>query len=212
MKLIIKKDELNKLRLAMAFMAKEDVRYYLNGIFLKIEEEKEDGSSRVRIVATDGHRLAADILEIWPDDLAKPGWWTDLEAEKAEIIVGFSKNEKLPRSCDWVEIELPSRSAPGTLTCYKNGKGVQKVISINVVDGTYPDWRRIIPKEYGTTEVRSMGIHPQYLTDIVTSLVGLRYHNVKIEFSEGGNASSYVVTVSEHSGPDTSILIMPVTV
>jgi DNA polymerase-3 subunit beta len=130
-------------------MSHEETRYYLNGILL----HHVDGWN-YRAVATDGHRLF--ILE-----LALP----DAQGELADIILPRKLIGILMKAAKGATAPLrlavgtpaptnePSateRAAkPGDLTrarfSFLQADGLQASISTKLIDGTYPDYRRVVP-------------------------------------------------------------------
>ncbi|XZG70277.1 DNA polymerase III subunit beta [Chitinibacteraceae bacterium HSL-7] len=105
-------------------MAHQDIRYYLNGLFMVTE------GNLLKLVATDGHRLAFT---------------------SAELTSSFDKNEViLPRKTvlelyklladvdDEVEIAIAANQVRFTFGSV--------VIQSKVVDGKFPDYNRVIPQ------------------------------------------------------------------
>lgn len=206
MKLTIRSTkELNKLRVSMACMGNQDARYYLNGVMFQFFKDSTD----VRVVGTDGHRMAADIIhmdEDHPDDYSRPGWWTEGEEKCGELVVGIAKKDKIPKRADRVEILFLDRQSPGTMSCY-SGVDVLKVIPITVVDGSFPDWQRIIPKA-GDIAVRSIGIDTRLLNEIAMAPTGLKWTQARLEFSHEVEGALTVI-IPGYSGDDTVIVLMP---
>lgn len=105
-------------------MANQDVRYYLNGLFLKVE------ARGITAVGTDGHRLARlEQLVDFP-----------LE-EIIQIIVPRKTVVELIRLLDSagepVRIDLSTRSLRTTIG--------DTLLTSKLVDGRYPDYERVIP-------------------------------------------------------------------
>jgi DNA polymerase-3 subunit beta len=105
-------------------MAHQDVRYYLNGLFLRLR------SGGMTAVATDGHRLAR--IE---EDLA-----LDLEQDM-ELI--------LPRKTV-MELQRLLNSGDDPLRLDVSEKTIRvdlgdSVLASKLVDGRYPDFQRVIP-------------------------------------------------------------------
>lgn len=105
-------------------MAQQDVRYYLNGVLLIIE------AGSLRAVATDGHRLAYDKIDI-----------EGIHA-KQEIILPrkavIEMSKLLSDSDESVEIEFSSQQVKIEFS------GVTLISK--VIDGKFPDYERVIPK------------------------------------------------------------------
>lgn len=123
-----------KLR-AVALMApKDEIRYYLNGVLLEITP---DG---VIYVATNGHALIA-FRDERPEN--------DEPYAPAQIIVprDVARSVKpLNRHVERVTLQHDGL-AMATLS---NLKGAD--LSFKPIDGKYPDWRRVVPKECDGTK------------------------------------------------------------
>jgi len=106
-------------------MAQQDVRYYLNGLLLELS------SSRLRAVATDGHRLATCDADA---EVTLPG--------KQQVIVPRKGVQELVRLLtegeEPVELEVGTNHLRATLR--------NVVFTSKLVDGRFPDYERVIPK------------------------------------------------------------------
>jgi len=121
--------ELKKALERVQFAASTDeTRAYLNGVYFHVIEE--EGQKLLRTVATDGHRLAKA-------DMACP---SGAEAMPAVI---------LPRKCVTELKKLADDAKDITLTV--SDKKIQAeasdiTLTSKVIDATYPDYDRVIPK------------------------------------------------------------------
>ena len=107
-------------------MAQQDIRYYLNGLLMVVED------GELKLVATDGHRLAFTSLELagkLPRQEAIVPRKTVLELAKL-----------LADSDDEVGIELSSTQAAFTF-------GAVELVS-KLIDGKFPDYTRVIPTQH----------------------------------------------------------------
>ncbi len=107
-------------------MAQQDVRYYLNGLMLEL------AGSRLRAVATDGHRLSLADME------------TELQLEEsAQVIVprkGITELLRLLEESDEVaRIELGSNHVRVALP--------GMTFTSKLIDGRFPDYERVIPAD-----------------------------------------------------------------
>jgi DNA polymerase-3 subunit beta len=104
-------------------MAQQDIRYYLNGL-LMVAEDKQ-----LKVVATDGHRLAFASLKLAAD------------LPRQEVIVPRKTVLELSKLLgdvdDEVKIELSATQASFTF-------GSIELVS-KLVDGKFPDYTRVIP-------------------------------------------------------------------
>lgn len=106
-------------------MARQDVRYYLNGVLLEAQQD------RLRAVATDGHRLA--LCDV---DVAIPA-----EVKKQLIIPrkGVQELLRLVGETDAdMEIVMGKNQIRITVDNY--------VFTSKLIDGKYPDYNRVIPE------------------------------------------------------------------
>lgn len=104
-------------------MAQQDVRYYLNGMYLEVK------SGRLRMVATDGHRLALCTA----DD--------SVDAPDASLII--------PRKGVLELARLLEGDDPITLVIGANhvrAANKQFTFTSKLVDGKFPDYERVLPK------------------------------------------------------------------
>ncbi|RLA10415.1 MAG: DNA polymerase III subunit beta, partial [Gammaproteobacteria bacterium] len=111
------------LNLTQFAMAQQDVRYYLNGLFFDLE-----GSS-LTVVGTEGHRLAVAKLEV-----KNSGGGRQLIVPRKTVL-------EMLRLLDHSDDEI-TLSLGGDHFVFKSGSIIFKS---KVIDGTYPDYRRVIP-------------------------------------------------------------------
>lgn len=110
-------------------MSAEETRYYLNGVYLHTAEH--EGSSVLRAVATDGHRLARVEVALPAGASGMPG-----------VIVPrktvFELSKLLEEGTGDVKISLSE-----TKIRFVRGEAV---LVSKLVDGTFPDYDRVIPR------------------------------------------------------------------
>jgi DNA polymerase-3 subunit beta len=120
------KDLRSLFKLAEFAMAQQDIRYYLNGMLLVVDQ------ASLQAVATDGHRLS------WAS-LAVPGSYT-----RQEVILPRKTVLELGKL-------LADSEEPVTLDILANQVrfrfGNVELVS-KVVDGKFPDYNRVIPSGY----------------------------------------------------------------
>src|SRR5665647_1895498 len=124
-KIILEQSLLKNLLLSVQYaMAQQDVRYYLNGVLLLIE------GNQLKVVATDGHRLAFNAGNI------------DGNHEKKEIILPRKAVTELCKllndTNESVELDFSAQQAKA------NFSGITLITK--VIDGKFPDYERVIPK------------------------------------------------------------------
>jgi len=105
----------------------EETRYYLNGIYLHIVDDK---SARLRAVATDGHRLAQV-------DLAAPKGTAGMPGVIVPRKTVLEVQRLLEDAGEEVEIELSPAKIRFSLGSV--------VLTSKLIDGTFPDYGRVIP-------------------------------------------------------------------
>jgi DNA polymerase-3 subunit beta len=107
-------------------MAQQDIRYYLNGLLLVV-----DGSA-VRVVATDGHRLAYCAADI------------GTELGRHDVIVPRKTVTELQRLLNDSDEPVSIDIAPNQIR-FRFG---QVELLSKLVEGKFPDYQRVIPQEY----------------------------------------------------------------
>ncbi len=107
-------------------MAQQDIRYYLNGLLMLVEERQ------LKLVATDGHRLAYAALKL------------EADLPRQEVIVPRKTVLELAKlladSDDSVNIELSATQAAFSF-------GSVELVS-KLVDGKFPDYTRVVPAQH----------------------------------------------------------------
>jgi DNA polymerase-3 subunit beta len=106
-------------------MALQDVRFYLNGMLFDIT------SAGLRLVATDGHRLSTCFFE---------AQWDDITPTQAIVPrKAISELSKLLNEADEaVQLSLAKN--------YLTVQFMDTIFTCKLVDGRYPDYRRVIPQ------------------------------------------------------------------
>ena len=105
-------------------MANQDVRYYLNGMLFEI-----DGFT-LRSVATDGHRMAVSQAALGAD------------FETQQVIVPRKGIQELVRLLDAPENPVTLQIGQSNLRADVNNF----VFTSKLVDGRFPDYRRVLPQ------------------------------------------------------------------
>lgn len=141
----------------------DETRYSLNGVFI---EQGDDG--KVRMVATDGHRLAF--------------------AEKVVGSLGLAKGVILPRKGLSELKKLLESGDDGTVSLgFKENMGLatkEKVeLFMRLIDGDFPDYTKVIPT--GNPNIAKLD-HDELLQALrrVSILSSERYKGIKMEFTD----------------------------
>ena len=107
-------------------MAVQDIRFYLNGLLLKAEKKQ------IELVGTDGHRLA-----YIQEELSSTTEKTDLIIPRKAVL----ELKKLLSDSD-IPLRILKTSNQALFDL-----GESKLIT-KLVDGAFPDYQRVIPKDY----------------------------------------------------------------
>ncbi len=110
----------------MFSMAQQDVRYYLNGLLLELEKNS------LRAVATDGHRLALKEIKVQ----------TGIE-EAQQIIIPRKGVIELIRLLDGEDENISVEVSQNHIRVSKD----RIQFTSKLIDGKFPDYQRVIPKE-----------------------------------------------------------------
>ena len=124
-KINIKQGQLKKLiGLVQYAMAQQDIRYYLNGVLLLIEEDQ------IRLIATDGHRLAYVSAKL------------ETSYNKHEVILSRKTVNELSKLLTDNEentvLEIAEKQIRITFS--------NILLTSKIIDGKFPDYERVIPK------------------------------------------------------------------
>lgn len=106
-------------------MAHQDVRYYLNGLLLELS------TKTIHVAATDGHRLAVACLE--KESLSEGVQIQSIIPRKAVLELGRLLEES----------DEPVRLKFGTNQMEAEFQGLS--FSTKLIDGPFPDYKRVIP-------------------------------------------------------------------
>ncbi len=145
----------------------EETRYYLNGIFLHTTDV--DGHTMLRAVATDGHRLARVEIPAPAGSAGMPG-----------VIVPRKTVSEILKLVDDVGseviIELSTSKARFTFG--------DVVLTSKLIDGTFPDYARVIPSGNDKRLVVECGPFAKAV-DRVSTISSERGRAVKLALADG---------------------------
>ena len=162
-RLALPQKELGRMLDATAFaMAQQDVRYYLNGMLFELKP------GRLRAVATDGHRLALCDAEL------------DSPVEEASVILPRKGVMELSRI-------LGDSGEAARLTIGRNHVRIVVgaiTFTSKLVDGKFPEYDRVIPKEGSRKVVADRETLRQALARVAI-LSNEKYRGVRVQLSEG---------------------------
>ena len=158
---------LQKLSMVAYAQAKNDVRYYLNGVCFEIV------NGRLRLIATDGHRLGTTKVDVVSHDtLLVDRQRFILEREDVATLTALAKLSKsVVLSFFESHVEI---------------KGEDWVIVCKYIDATYPDWAVVVPNKDNQQNIilskNDMFTLVSHLKQRKTNKFGA----VKIELDENG--------------------------
>ncbi len=144
-------------------MAQQDVRYYLNGMLLEVKE------GMLRVVATDGHRLA---LSEAPCEGAK--------GVELQVILPRKAVQELARllsdSDEAVQVDVSSNHI-------RLKMGATSFTS-KLIDGKFPDYERVIPQESARLVKAERELLKQALQR-ASILSNEKYRGIRFQFTPG---------------------------
>lgn len=160
----VKQGDLKRLIDRTSFaMAQQDVRYYLNGMLWEVQ------SGRLRVVATDGHRLAVCTLETAVDT-----------ADKVQVILPRKGVVELARllinESEDVKVVIGANHIRATTTEF--------TFTSKLVDGKFPDYERVLPKS-STKTIFGLRDELRQAFSRAAILSNEKYRGVRLQLTEG---------------------------
>ncbi len=159
------RDIIDRTRFAMS---SEETRYYLNGVYVH-PADGEDGE-KLRIVATDGHRLARVELALPEGAAGMPG-----------IIVPRKTVGELRKLID----DEDEDEVAITLSDTKIRIAVDTtVLTSKLIDGTFPDYDRVIP----FANDKTLQVDPRNFAkavDLVSTIATEKTRAIKLSLDDG---------------------------
>lgn len=167
----------------MFCMANQDVRYYLNGLFLNIS------NSRLKLVASDGHRLS-----IYEDEIGQATGY------EARIILPRKAVQELSRLLDNPEAELNIQFSSNNIKiCYQD-----VVFSSKLIDAKFPDFSKVFNQPF----LSELLIQRQVLKDALTRVAILSNEKFKgITFDISQDALKLSTHNPEHDEAEEELII-----
>ncbi|MGE0372078.1 MAG: DNA polymerase III subunit beta [Gammaproteobacteria bacterium] len=144
-------------------MAQQDVRYYLNGLLMELENRI------IRMVATDGHRLALCETH-YPKEINK----------NQSVIIPRKAVLELYRLLADDDSEVEIRVGGNFIQV----KTTEISFTTKLIDGRFPDYENVIPKGGNKTAVCNREALRQALSR-VSILSNEKYRGVRLQFSNG---------------------------
>lgn len=142
----------------------DESRYHLTGVFL------EQSSSKYRFVATDGHRMS--FIDIKGNNIK--------ELQSGIIVPkkGLIEAKKMLLHAEQGEELEMSIEKPRILIRFKN-----QSLNIRLIEGQYPDYKKLLPKDEGHTAVLST---EKFLSSLkrISVLTSARFKGVNFTFKK----------------------------
>lgn len=190
--LTLKQAELRALLEQTQFcMAQQDVRYYLNGVLL------ETGNGMLRVVATDGHRMAVGELPC-----------ADAREEK-QIIIPRKAVHEMSRLLSPTDDVLTLRIGQNHVRIETE----ELTFTSKLIDGRYPDYHKVIPAVQAV-RVRLDSVEFQKALSRVAILSSEKHRGVRLNADKMIRITAHnpeqeeaqeEVAATEHSGPSVEI-------
>ncbi len=184
------------IKAALAFAAKRDVRFYLNGVLFEFKE------NLLNIVATDGHRILHVPIELpeVPANLVDSQWILERETLRQLVYVIKAKSS----ASDLVfRIPLPGSCFASFITA----SGF--AMSVGVINGTYPDYPRTLIRKGKVAVKPRHKIQAIYLADIAKLQPLLNRGNIEMHV-RGENEVVHFFGLITGTELDLQLALMPV--
>lgn len=161
--LTLTQEKLRKLIDSTSFsMANQDVRYFLNGMLL------ETDGKLLRSVATDGHRMAVSNTEL------------DTEVSPQQVIVPRKGITELMRLLEQPNELVTIQIGSANIRAQVN----QFIFTSKLVDGRFPDYRRVMPQS-STKTIEANCAELRQAFSRVAILSNEKFRGVRLNLSQG---------------------------
>lgn len=185
-------------------ISNEETRYYLGGVFMHVAETAD--GPKLRLVATDGHRLARFETEA-PEGAAKiPGIIIPRKAcselaKMAKEAPNKDATARISLSSSKIRVEIDhdrERLADASAS------DMDVVLLSKLIDGSYPDYERVIPRQNDKRAELDLEAFARAV-DRVSTIASERGRAIKLEFGASERAVG-----ERQSEPQTGILKLSV--
>lgn len=168
---VLKREQFDLLfRVPRFAVSQEEIRYYLNGIYLHVREDGRKNAFRLYACATDGHRMALTKSDL-PDGAENmPG-----------VIVPRATVDQVLRAVDAAEPEQIGVALNAARIQFEIG---DVLLSSKLIDGQFPDYERVVP----TGNDKIAKVEADLLREVagrVTTISSERGRAVKLSFEHG---------------------------
>jgi DNA polymerase III sliding clamp (beta) subunit (PCNA family) len=188
------KFDANLFRITFGAASNEETRYYLKGVF--VEPHVNGG---VTLTATDGHKLVSCYDA------------SGSATESAIVNLGDMLKVCKPKRGEKRHVVIETGSSEASIFfTVDNASGAMPVAkALNVrIDGTFPDWRRVIPGKFETDKDEKFGFNCEYLSELAN--IGAEFSN----HARGGSPKkndkdSYNAMLFTENGNSPSLINWP---
>jgi len=164
-------------------ISSEETRYYLNGVFVHTAQV-EGEPQWLRLAATDGHRLARLSIDppegaaCWPDTIV--GRLTVGLLDKLLAVAAKSAGE----DAEPARVLIEAGSAGRVRYSMPAADGGEIEVIAKTVDGTFPDYERVIPVDPPLRAVIDRAAFMEAIERVAVMAAG-KTRILRAEFSEG---------------------------
>lgn len=168
----------NKLKAAAIFAARDDIRFYLNGVLI------ESTPLQTRLCATDGHALFC----------AKD----DAKGDNAGTFTGIVPNDTVKQILAWKAPYKGAADLPVVITTAADEQRAEwcgNTAVFKLLDGKFPDYARVVPEKVSGD---ASYFNPELLMRCKKAVEALGLNKFGyFAFKQGGDGSAIAVFSSE---------------
>jgi DNA polymerase-3 subunit beta len=186
---------------AVLAVSTDPTRYYLGGVFCHPHPQ-----GGVMLVATDGHLLTA----IWD----KLGFADECAILPAAVLTGWRQTKRQAEEIAvWSGTDRMCSVYPSTDAALEADAAPERRFLVAAIDGTFPDYVRVIPRELDPKKIAVQPFGGELLTRIVkiaglwSSVDGLT-SKPGLTVAGGDGAPSLVTLTGGNDAPKSSICIV----
>ena len=188
------------LKFASHAMAVKDIRYYLNGVCLELM-----GDSLI-LIGTDGHRMAWATLE---DD--NSGGIIEGQPHGPQFIIDGAYVKMLTTmfkesAYDQGHLDFEFNADSVTI------RGRQGEMRCKVIEGKFPDWRRVCKRDANPSGAEQIGVNASYLAEASKACGALcdsKYKGMKLAFHGASEAIVASPTELPMGITEAACVVMP---
>ena len=174
---------------ATIFQAKQDIRYYLNGVFF---------GKNGKVVGTNGHAafVSSHDAKLTKDTIIQITGAIPVFADEVEFIILDNSKESLVM-----------------VRCYHSVKGMEKILGGKLIDGKYPDIDKVIPDHSEKAlkkckGINKIGLNAGYMAAAHKAIGVGQYSGMAMSFTDE-NSAMVCKSGNPNMPDDTLIIIMP---